>query len=114
MRRTTMNKSIALLLTAILLSGCQLTFSSSASRVLRLAARAATDSQAQPTGLPDDEAMALQSLDETGYSGMQMASASYTIDVADYEASAEEKVKDQLFADYVTALSRAQAAGANR
>lgn len=107
-----MKQRMALLLTATLLSGCQLPFFGGISGGVRMVARASTDDPARLSGLPGDEAMALESLDETGYSRMGLADATFSLDVADYEAGAEEQVKDQVFADYVTALSHAQKAGA--
>lgn len=108
-----MKRHTALVLTAALLSGCQLPFFGGAPGGVRMVARAATDDPNRLSGLPGDEAMALQSLDDTGYNHMRMAEATFSLDVADYEAGAEEKVKDQVFADYVTALSHAQSAGAS-
>jgi hypothetical protein len=105
---------MALLVTAILLSGCQLPWFGGAPSGLRLVARTDQDTLARLQGLPVDEARALSSLRPEGYDGMDMKNATFKLEVADYEAGPEEQVKDVLFADYLTALSRAQAAGANR
>ncbi|MFN3430721.1 MAG: hypothetical protein ACK46X_12285, partial [Candidatus Sericytochromatia bacterium] len=106
---------LALLMTAVLLSGCQWPgFGGAPAGGLRMVARAETDTLAGLRGLPPDEAYALQTLTPEGYQGWRMQDATFKLDVADYEPGAEEKVKDALFADYLTALSRAQAAGADR
>lgn len=109
-----MKRHLALMLTAVLLSGCQLPFFGSTPGGLRMVARSADDVPANLQGLPGDEAQALMSLNDEGYDRYRMKDATFKLEVADYEAGPEEKVKDVLFADYLTALSRAQAAGVNR
>jgi hypothetical protein len=110
-----MNKHLAIVMTTVLLSGCQWPgFGGSPAGGLRMVARTATDTLAGLRGLPADEAYALQTLTPEGYQGWRMQDATFKLDVADYEPGAEEKVKDALYADYLTALSRAQAAGADR
>lgn len=61
------------------------------------------------------QAQALASLTEAGYheAGMPltMAKATFKLEVADFEEGAEAKLKDVVFADYMTAISHAQQAG---
>lgn len=110
-----MKKHLALTVTVVLLSGCQWPgFGGSPASGLRMVARASTDTLAGLRGLPADEAYALETLKPEGYQGWVMKDATFKLDVADYEPGAEEKLKDAVFANYLTALSRAQAAGVDR
>lgn len=112
-----MKRSAALFLTAVLLSGCQLPFfgPQPGPEGLKLLARSEQDTLQNLRGLPGDQLAALRTLTPGGYSEygtpIDLADARFKLEVADFESGAEEKLKDVVFADYLTALSRAQAAG---
>ncbi|HEY9723414.1 MAG TPA: hypothetical protein V6D47_15490, partial [Oscillatoriaceae cyanobacterium] len=97
------------LITALLLSGC----TSPASQPVppsssdRMVARSANDTLAKLQALSVQDANALSALNAS-----DNADATFKLDVADFQAGTpDEGVQNVVYADYLTALSRAQAAG---
>jgi hypothetical protein len=102
-----MHRSLSLVVATLLLGGCQSPFfANPGADGTRMVARSDQDTLANLHALSTSDAQALASLDVK-----VNQPATFKLDVADFEAGNEEQLKDVVYADYMTAVSHAQAAG---